>query len=102
MLDLCQHSYGTDLNSRCIGDMLMIDFRRLRLAGPLDHHQIKNNVAIELEKSQDFIKNIWYTNFINIFMEKGQMRKVANSLLDSFYNSVTVLASNQVNKLICL
>ncbi len=100
LLDLCQHSYGTDMNSRCIGEMLMIDFKRLKQAGPLDHHQIKNNVTIELEKSQDFIKNIWYTNFINIFMEKNQLKSVPSSQLESFYNSVNVLASNQLKDLL--
>lgn len=100
VLDLCQHSYSTDMNSRCIGEMLMIDFKKLRQTGPLDHHQIKNNFSIELEKSQEFIKNIWYTNFINIFMEKNQMKTVPNSQLDSFYVSVTVLASNQLKDLL--
>jgi len=97
LLDLCQHSYGSDMNSRCIGEMLMVDFKKLRHTGSLDHHQIKNNFSIELEKAQEFIKNIWYTNFINIFMEKNQLKSVPHSQLDSFYNSVTVLASNQVS-----
>lgn len=97
MLDLCQHSYGSDLNNRCIGGMLMIDFKKLRKAGPLDQHQIKNNISIELEKTQEFIKNIWFTNFINIFMERSQFKSIPNSQMDNFYDSVTVLASNQVN-----
>ena len=96
LLDLCQHSYGSELNSRCIGEMLMIDFKKLRLIGSMDQHQLKNNITIELEKSQEFIKNIWYTNFINIFMDKNQFKSIPNSQFDSFYNSVSVLASNQV------
>jgi hypothetical protein len=74
----------------------MIDFKKLRKAGPLDQHQLRNNITIELEKSQEFIRNIWFTNFINIFMERSHYKTVPNSLLDSFFNSVTVLASNQV------
>ena len=97
LLDLCQHSYGSELNSRCIGEMLMIDFKKLRQIGSMDQHQLKNNITIELEKSQEFIKNIWYTNFINIFMDKNQFKSIPNSQFDSFYNSVSVLASNQVN-----
>ena len=96
-LDLCQHTYGTDVNIRCIGDILMIDFRKLRAAGPLDQHQLRNNVTIELEKSQEFLKNIWFTNFINIFVDKNRLKSIPNSQMNSFYNSVTVLASNQVN-----
>ena len=100
LLDLCQHvhSGGTDLNSRCIGEMLMIDFKKLRMAGPLDQHQLKNNVTIELEKSQEFIRNIWYTNFINIFIDKNDFKTIPSSQIDSFYDSVKVLASNQVSQ----
>lgn len=94
LLDLCQHSYGTD---RCIGEMLMIEFKKLRSIGSMDQHQLKNNITIELERSQEFIKNIWYTNFVNIFMDKNQFKTIAAHQLDSFYNSVAVLASNQVS-----
>ena len=97
LLDLCQHSYGSDPSLRCIGEMLMIDFRKLRLIGSMDQHQLKNNVTIELEKSQEFIKNIWYTNFVNIFMDKNQFKTIPTNQLDSFYDSVSVLASNQVS-----
>jgi dynein heavy chain, axonemal len=100
LLDLCQHSYGTEANTRCLGELLMIEFKRLRMAGPLDQHQLKNNVTIELEKSQDFIKNIWFTNFINIFVDKSRLQSVPNSQLNSFYNSVTALASNQLKDLL--
>ena len=100
LLDLCQHSYSSEANSRAIGDMLMIEFKRLRLAGPLDQHQLKNNVTIELEKTQEFIKNIWFTNFINIFVDKTRLQSVPNSQLNSFYNSVTVLASNQLKDIL--
>ena len=97
LLDLCQHSYGSDITGRCIGEMFMIDFKKLRKMGPLDQHQLKNNISIELEKSQEFIKNIWFTNFINIFMDRNNFKSLSNSQMESFYNSVTVLASNQVS-----
>lgn len=93
LLELCQHSTPKSLS---LGDMLMIDFKRLRQAGPLDQHQLRNNVTIELEKTQEYLKNIWYTNYINIFVEKTRQTPIHSSLLTSFYNSVTCLASNQV------
>ena len=76
--------------------MMMIDFSKLRQNGPLDQHQLKNNIAIELGKSQEYIKNIWYTNFINLFVDKSKFKPVPSSQLNSFYNSVATLASNQV------
>lgn len=78
--------------------MLVIDFKKLRQigGGALDQHQMRNNVAIELEKSQEYLKNIWYTNYVNIFVEKLKQTPVPSSLLQSFYHSVTCLASNQV------
>lgn len=95
VLDLCQHSKR---DQKCIGEMLMLDFHKLRSSGPLDQHQMRNNITIELEKSEDFIKNNWYTNFINIFMDKNKFKNIKENQLDSFYNSVTVLISNQVLK----
>jgi len=75
----------------------MVDFKKLRSIGPLDQHQLKNNVAIELEKTQKFIKNIWFTNFLNIFADKNHLKSIPHSLHDSFYDSAGVLASNQVS-----
>jgi dynein heavy chain len=100
LLDLCQHSYGTEANTRCIGDILMIDFKRLRQAGPLDQHQLKNNVTIELDKSRDFIKNNWFASFMNIFADKSRLQSVSNSQLNSFYDSVKILASNQLKDIL--
>lgn len=93
LLELCQHS--TD-STKCLGEMMMIEFKKLRQNGPLDQHQLKNNIAIELGKSQEYIKNIWYTNFINLFVDKSKFKPVPSSQLNSFFNSVATLASNQV------
>ena len=94
VLELCQH---TKREHKCIGEMLMVDFYKLRPTGALDQHQLRNNITIELEKTEDFIKNNWYTNFINIFMDKNKFKNIPFQQLDSFYNSVTVLISNQVS-----
>ena len=96
VLDLCQHSKR---DHKCIGEMLMLDFHKLRATGPLDQHQMRNNITIELERTEDYIKNNWYTNFINIFMDKNKFKNIKEHQLDSFYNSVTVLISNQVRKI---
>lgn len=93
VLDLCQHSYR---DRKCIGQMLMIDFSKLRASGALDQHQMRNNITIELEKTEDFIKNNWYTNFINIFMDKQRLKNIPSTQIESFYSSVAVLISNQV------
>jgi hypothetical protein len=96
LLDLCQHTYPQNSN-KCIGDILMVDFKKLRSIGPLDQHQLKNNVTIELEKTQKYIKNIWFTNFLNIFADTNHLKSIPYSLHDSFYDSAAVLASNQVS-----
>jgi hypothetical protein len=94
VLDLCQRSYR---DHKCIGEMIMVDFHKLRATGALDQHQMRNNITIELEKMEDYVKNNWYTNFINIFMDKQRFKNIPYQQLDSFYNSVTVLISNQVS-----
>ena len=95
LLELCQRT-DASANGRCIGQMLMVDFKKLRPAGPLDQHQLRNNVTIELERSQEFVKTIWYPNFANIYLDKASLNSIKSSQMDSFYRSVTVLASNQV------
>jgi dynein heavy chain len=85
---------------KSIGDILMIDFKKLRAAGALDQHQLRNNVTIELEKSQEYLKNIWYINYVNIFFEKTKETPVPHALMNSFYHSVTLLASNQLKDLL--
>lgn len=77
--------------------MIMIDFSKLKAMGPLDQHQLKDNIAIEIDKTEDFIKNIWYTNLINIFTDKQNFKPVSTEQLNSFFNSTTTLIANQVN-----
>jgi hypothetical protein len=119
LLDLCQNpapsynssssSFYHDPNHKAIGKILMINYAKLRKEGHMDQHQLRNNITIELEKMQEYIKNIWYTNFINIFVDKNQKnqqqttattKNASNQITQShsFYNSVATLASNQVKK----
>ena len=83
----------------CMGQMLLVDFSKLKAQGPMDQHQLRNNITIELEKTQDYIRNIWYTNFINLFVDKSRFRPVPDYQTQSFYSSVAILASNQVIQL---
>jgi hypothetical protein len=94
---MCQRRSPSDSNFKSIGEILMIDFNNIKSAGPLDQHQLKNNVSIELEKSQDWIKSIWYTNFVNLFMDSTKTKDINELEMDSFYASASILASNQVN-----
>jgi dynein heavy chain, axonemal len=78
--------------------MIMVDFSKLREMGPLDQHQLRNNIIIEIEHMEGYIKNNWYTNLISIFIDKQQLKNIPNNQIESFYSSVSVLISNQVRK----
>ncbi len=90
VLDLCHHTVG---DRQCIGQMLMIDFGKLFEYGPIDQHQLRAIVTDEVEKNEDFIRNTWFTSFISIFTAE----KINAKQPESFYKSVSVLVSNQVN-----
>lgn len=99
-LDMCQNPPREDSAFKCMGQMLLVDFSKLKAQGPMDQHQLRNNITIELEKTQDYIRNIWYTNFINLFVDKSRFRPVPDHQIQSFYSSVAILASNQVIQII--
>lgn len=41
--------------------------------------------------------NTWYTKVINLFTKKEALEGIKPEKLDSFYNCVSTLMSNQVN-----
>ncbi len=94
VLDLCHH---TTVDNQCIGQMLLIDFSKLMDCGPIDQHQLRTIINDEIDKTEDFIRNFWFTSFINIFIgDKSNFKPISHSQFESFHKSISVLVSNQV------
>ena len=64
----------------------------------MDFESLKNNVILELEKTEDKLMHSWYPKVINVFGDKNNFTNIKPDKMDSFYNCVTTLISNQVGE----
>lgn len=65
------------------------------LKGPIDCDSLEADVSLSCSKAQEKILNTWYQRVIGLFSQKALTGSKLR-LVDSFYNSVAVLVSNQV------
>ena len=68
-----------------------------RAQGPVEFESFKNTVILDLEKAEDRLNHSWFPGIINVFADKNTFVGPRADKLDSFYNSVTTLISNQVH-----
>lgn len=68
-----------------------------RSKGPVDCEALKNDLSIQIKKAEEKILNTWYPKVINLFTKKDALDGIKPEKLDSFYNCVSTLLSNQVN-----
>ncbi|XP_059163826.1 dynein axonemal heavy chain 12-like isoform X1 [Physella acuta] len=81
-----------------LGNMVLVDVTQYRLAGPIEFDSLKNNVVLDLEKSEEKLMHNWHPGIINIFTDKNNFLGVQD--IDAFYRSVTTLISNQLKDLL--
>ena len=77
----------------CMYSIIVVCFRS---QGPMDFESLKNNVILDLEKTEDKLMHSWYPKVINVFGDKNNFTNIKPDKMDSFYNCVTTLISNQV------
>uniref|UniRef100_A0A803T0M9 Dynein axonemal heavy chain 12 n=1 Tax=Anolis carolinensis TaxID=28377 RepID=A0A803T0M9_ANOCA len=65
--------------------------------GPIEYETLQNDVSINCLKTEEKILNTWYPRVINLFTRKEALEGVKPDKVDSFYNCVATLMSNQVN-----
>ncbi|XP_052285538.1 dynein axonemal heavy chain 12-like isoform X2 [Dreissena polymorpha] len=87
VLNMCQTT---------LGNMILVDCSKFRSQGPMEFESLKNNIILDLEKTEDKLMHSWYPKIINIFSDKSTNFKAS----ESFYNSLTTLVSNQLRDLI--
>ncbi|KAM8995091.1 LOW QUALITY PROTEIN: dynein axonemal heavy chain 12 [Ara ararauna] len=81
-------------------DFLLMDFSSLRLKEPIDCESLKTDVSLSCYKAEEKILVTWYQKVINLFTQNEALNSVKLDQLDSFYNCVAVLMSNQVKDLL--
>uniref|UniRef100_G1P4G7 Dynein axonemal heavy chain 12 n=1 Tax=Myotis lucifugus TaxID=59463 RepID=G1P4G7_MYOLU len=91
-----------DLGYKTFANTLLLDLTgiRNRAKGPIDCESLKNDLSIQARKAEEKIMNTWYTKVINLFTKKEALEGIKPEKLDSFYNCVSTLMSNQIKDLL--
>ncbi|XP_054243607.1 dynein axonemal heavy chain 12 [Indicator indicator] len=88
-----------DFGYAAFSSFLLVDFSSFRLKGPIDCESLKTDVSLSCSKAEEKILNTWYQRIIGLFSQKA-LSGIKLHQVDSFYNSVAVLMSNQVKELL--
>ncbi|PVD24358.1 hypothetical protein C0Q70_14839 [Pomacea canaliculata] len=83
-----------------LGSMILVDCSTYRMNGPMDFEGLKNSVTLDLEKTEEKLMHSWYPGVINIFADKNNFTSIKPEKMESFYNSVSTLISNQLKDLL--
>ncbi|XP_032094987.1 dynein heavy chain 12, axonemal [Thamnophis elegans] len=80
--------------------LLIVDVCGFRARGPIECESLQNDVSIKCLKTEEKILNTWYPRVINLFTRKEALEGVKPDQVDSFYNCVATLMSNQLKELL--
>ncbi|XP_074055007.1 dynein axonemal heavy chain 12 isoform X8 [Macrotis lagotis] len=89
-----------DLGYATFADKLLLDMTKFRAKGPMDCESLRNDVSIHARKTEEKLMNTWYPKVINLFTKKEALDDIKPEKLDSFYNCVSTLLSNQLRDLL--
>ncbi|KAM6924384.1 dynein axonemal heavy chain 12 [Xenentodon cancila] len=89
-----------DIGYTTFSSLVLTDLSGCRASGPVDCKVLQNKVAGECKRKEDYIMNIWFTKIIHMLTNKNILKGVKEEKLDSFYNSVSTLISNQLKSVL--
>ncbi|XP_062316503.1 dynein axonemal heavy chain 12 [Osmerus eperlanus] len=89
-----------DMGYITFSHLLLVDLSDCRSTGPVDCESLKNKVVVECEKIEERIRNTWFPKVIHLLTSKDTLQGVRPEKLDSFYNCVFTLISNQLRSLV--
>ncbi|KFQ22535.1 Dynein heavy chain 12, axonemal, partial [Mesitornis unicolor] len=89
-----------ELGYAAFSTFLIVDFSSLGLKGPIGCESLKNDVSLSCSKAEEKILNTWYQGVISLFTRKESLYGVKFDQIDSFYNCVATLMSNQLKDLL--
>uniref|UniRef100_A0A8C3NFB7 Dynein axonemal heavy chain 12 n=1 Tax=Geospiza parvula TaxID=87175 RepID=A0A8C3NFB7_GEOPR len=81
-------------------NFLVVDFSSCRLKGPIDCRSLKTDASLSCSKAEDKIMTTWYQRVLSLFSQPESLDGVKLDQLESFYNCVAVLMSNQLKELL--
>ncbi|NXB12615.1 DYH12 protein, partial [Cnemophilus loriae] len=81
-------------------NFLVVDFSSSRLKGPVDCKSFKTDASLSCSKAEDEIMSTWYQRVIGLFTQSEALDGVKLDQLESYYNCVAVLMSNQLKELL--
>ncbi|KFQ54651.1 Dynein heavy chain 12, axonemal, partial [Pelecanus crispus] len=87
-----------DFGYAAFSTFLIVDFSNFRLKGPIDCESLKTDVSLSCSKAEEKILNTWYQRIIGLFTQKESLNGVNLDRIDSFYNCVATLMSNQLKE----
>ncbi|XP_055985527.1 dynein axonemal heavy chain 12 [Sorex fumeus] len=89
-----------ELGYSTFSNLVLMDLKGIRAKGPIDCESLKNDLSIQIKKSEEKLLNTWYPKVINLFTKKDLIEGIKPEKLDSFYNCVSTLLSNQLRDLL--
>ncbi|NXW00315.1 DYH12 protein, partial [Fregetta grallaria] len=89
-----------DFGYAAFSTFLVVDFSSFRLKGPIDCESLKTDVSLSCSKAEEKILNTWYQRVISLLTQKESLNGVKLDQVDSFYNCVATLMSNQLKELL--
>ncbi|PKU33047.1 dynein heavy chain axonemal [Limosa lapponica baueri] len=89
-----------DFGCTALSTFLIVDFSSFRLKGPVDLESLKTDVSLSCSKAEEKILNTWYQRVVSLFTQKETLKGVKLDQVDSFYNCVSTLMSNQLKELL--
>ncbi|NWS64778.1 DYH12 protein, partial [Chunga burmeisteri] len=89
-----------DFSYAAFSTFLIMDFSSFRLKGPVDCESLKTDISLSCSKAEKKILDMWYQRVISLFTQKEALNGVELDQVDSFYNCVATLMSNQLKELL--
>ncbi|NXF34121.1 DYH12 protein, partial [Nyctibius bracteatus] len=89
-----------DIGYAAFSTFHVVDFSSFRLKGPIDCESLKTDVSLSCSKAEEKILNTWHQKVIGLFIQKEALNGVKSDQVDSFYNCVATLMSNQLKELL--
>ncbi|CAF3583418.1 unnamed protein product [Rotaria sordida] len=95
------HRQVLELCNKTLSPRIMIDFKRIRSLGALDFPHLRSFVVRDIERNEDYLSSSWYPLICQIF-QTGQIQGITSTpeKMNSFYNSINTLVSNQLRELL--
>ncbi|XP_078517697.1 dynein axonemal heavy chain 12 [Lissotriton helveticus] len=89
-----------ELGFQTFSNLLVVDVSGERKKGAVDCETLRNNVTLACTNMEEKLRNTWYPKVIKLFTQKDALLGIKPDRIDSFYNSVSALMSNQLRELL--